>query len=106
MKTFLIISYLACSVVMGAISVTASYMNDTRFMFSVECFTNLIAVAGIILFLVKFRSRWWLLSFILLVVGEIYLLIADVNLANTDIIFICVVFAPAIYWNYLVTRKK
>ncbi|MCK5614447.1 hypothetical protein KAR91_71945 [Candidatus Pacearchaeota archaeon] len=91
---------------MGTISMIASYMNDSRFMFSVECLTNLIAVIGVVLFLVKFRSRWWLVSFISLVVGEIYLLTVDINLTNTDIIFICVVFAPAIYWNYLVTQVQ
>ena len=75
-------------------------------MFFVECITDSIAVTGIILFLVKFRSRWWLVSFIALIVGEIYLLTTDIHLAISDILFICIVFVPAIYLNYMVTQAQ
>lgn len=105
MKTFIIVFYLVCIVIMGTVSATASFINDSIFMFIVECFTNLIAVVGIVLFLNRFYSKWWIIPFVLLIVGETYLLISDVSLAYTDIIFICVVFSPALYWNYLVTRS-
>lgn len=106
MKNLIVTIYIIIFVALSGVSTIESYYNDSLSLFVIECQVNILATTGLLLFLFGKFHRVWILFFCFLLIGETFLVFSDLSLSAKDILFICVVFAPAVYINYLVGSRK
>ncbi len=96
-RKILIIIYSLIILVFAGASSFITWANNPIMILFVEILVDTVLLLGIVLSLCDKHIKWWFIPFVLAVIGEVYLLVADDRIGIKEAIQWTLILVPAIY---------
>ena len=101
-KVFIIIYFLIL-LALAIVSILTTWLNEPIKIIILEIIIDIVIMSGVVFAFYNKRIKWWIIPFVLSVIGEVYLLYIDKRVSVAGAIQWTVILMPAVYLNLLAT---